>query len=71
MMAVHLAGITNHIKIGCGFNVVPMWHRLRLAEVYATAEILTRGRTVFGVARGYHTREVETFGAPLTDLRCR
>jgi alkanesulfonate monooxygenase SsuD/methylene tetrahydromethanopterin reductase-like flavin-dependent oxidoreductase (luciferase family) len=67
MMAVHLAGITKHIKIGCGFNVVPMWHPLRLAEDYATAEILTRGRTVFGVARGYHTREVETFGAPLID----
>jgi alkanesulfonate monooxygenase SsuD/methylene tetrahydromethanopterin reductase-like flavin-dependent oxidoreductase (luciferase family) len=67
MMAVHLAGLTKHIKIGCGFNVVPMWHPLRLAEDYATAEILTRGRTVFGVARGYHTREVETFGAPLID----
>lgn len=67
MMAVHLASITKHIKIGCGFNVVPMWHPLRLAEDYATAEILTRGRTVFGVARGYHTREVETFGAPLID----
>ncbi|NJO33222.1 MAG: LLM class flavin-dependent oxidoreductase [Rhodospirillales bacterium] len=38
-----------------------------MAEDYATAEILTRGRTVFGVARGYHTREVETFGAPLID----
>ncbi|MEZ5852391.1 MAG: LLM class flavin-dependent oxidoreductase [Hyphomicrobiaceae bacterium] len=67
MMAMHLAGITKNIKIGCGFNVVPMWHPLRLAEDYATAEILTRGRVRFGVARGYHTREVETFGAPLID----
>ena len=67
MMAMHLCGITKHIRIGCGFNVVPMWHPLRLAEDYATAEILTRGRTVFGVARGYHTREVESFGAPLID----
>ncbi len=67
MMAMHLCGITKNIRVGCGFNVVPMWHPLRLAEDYATAEILTRGRTVFGVARGYHTREVETFGAPLTD----
>ena len=66
-MAMHLAGITKNLKIGCGFNVVPMWHPLRLAEDYATAEILTRGRVIFGVARGYHTREVETFGAPLTD----
>jgi alkanesulfonate monooxygenase SsuD/methylene tetrahydromethanopterin reductase-like flavin-dependent oxidoreductase (luciferase family) len=44
-----------------------MWHPLRLAEDYATADILTGGRTVFGVGRGYHTREVETFGAPMLD----
>ncbi len=67
MMAMHLAGITKKLKIGCGFNVVPMWHPLRLAEDYAMADILTRGRVTFGVARGYHTREVETFGAPLLD----
>ena len=28
---------------------------------------LTGGRVIFGVGRGYHTREVETFGAPLID----
>jgi alkanesulfonate monooxygenase SsuD/methylene tetrahydromethanopterin reductase-like flavin-dependent oxidoreductase (luciferase family) len=44
-----------------------MWHPLRLAEDFATIDILTRGRAVFGVGRGYHTREVETFGAPLLD----
>jgi len=44
-----------------------MWHPLRLAEDYAVADILTGGRTVFGVGRGYHTREVETFGAPMLD----
>lgn len=31
------------------------------------ADILTGGRVIFGVGRGYHTREVETFGAPLLD----
>jgi len=67
MMAVHLAHVTKRLKIGCGFNVAPMWHPLRMAEDYATADILTKGRTVFGVARGYHTREVETFGAPMMD----
>jgi alkanesulfonate monooxygenase SsuD/methylene tetrahydromethanopterin reductase-like flavin-dependent oxidoreductase (luciferase family) len=67
MMAVHLAQATRSLKIGCGFNIAPMWHPLRLAEDYATAEILTKGRTVFGVGRGYHTREVETFGSPLLD----
>lgn len=67
MMAMHLVNQTKNLKIGCGFNVVPMWHPLRLAEDYATADILSGGRVIFGVARGYHTREVETFGAPLID----
>ncbi|MEX2145805.1 MAG: LLM class flavin-dependent oxidoreductase, partial [Candidatus Rokuibacteriota bacterium] len=67
MMAVHLSHVTSRLRIGCGFNIAPMWHPLRLAEDYATADILTRGRTVFGVGRGYHTREVETFGAPMLD----
>src|SRR6266581_3000288 len=67
MMAMHLCGVTRNLRIGCGFNVVPMWHPLRLAEDYAMADILTGGRVIFGVARGYHTREVESFGAPLTD----
>jgi alkanesulfonate monooxygenase SsuD/methylene tetrahydromethanopterin reductase-like flavin-dependent oxidoreductase (luciferase family) len=56
-----------NIKIGCGFNITPMWHPLRLAEDFATVDILTGGRIVFGVGRGYHTREVETFGSPLRD----
>src|SRR5207249_3866383 len=67
MLAVDLAHRTKRIKIGCAFHVVPTWHPLRLAEDYATADILTKGRVVFGVGRGYHTREVETFGAPLLD----
>ena len=44
MMAMHLCGVTRKIKIGCGFNIVPMWHPLRLAEDYAMADILTGGR---------------------------
>ena len=67
MEAVHLCHITDNIKIGCGFNIAPMWHPLRLAEDFATADILTNGRTIFGVGRGYHTREVEVFGAPMLD----
>ncbi|MGH7029019.1 MAG: LLM class flavin-dependent oxidoreductase, partial [Stellaceae bacterium] len=67
MMAMHLVNNTKNLKIGCGFNVVPMWHPLRLAEDYAMADILSGGRVIFGVARGYHTREVESFGAPLID----
>ncbi|HTC07142.1 MAG TPA: LLM class flavin-dependent oxidoreductase [Acetobacteraceae bacterium] len=67
LMAMHLTHVTRNLKIGCGFNIAPMWHPLRLAEDYAMADILSGGRVVFGLGRGYHTREVETFGAPLLD----
>ena len=66
-ISVHMAHLTEKIKFGCGFNIAPMWHPLRLAEDYATADILTKGRVIFGVGRGYHTREVESFGAPMLD----
>ena len=62
-----LATQTKRLKFGCGFNILPMWHPIRLAEDYAMADIVTDGRVIMGVGRGYHTREVETFGAPLID----
>ena len=67
MLGIHLAHLTRRLKIGCGFNITPMWHPLRLAEDFATADIITGGRVIFGVGRGYHTREVEVFGAPMLD----
>ena len=66
LLYVHLAHLTKNLKFGCGFNINPMWHPLRLAEDYATADILTGGRVIFGVGRGYHSREVDTFGVPST-----
>ena len=67
MLNVHLAHLTKNLRFGCGFNIAPMWNPLRLAEDFATADILTDGRVTFGVGRGYHTREVESFGSPLQD----
>ena len=67
LLNVHLAHLTKNIKLGCGFNIAPMWHPLRLAEDFATADILSGGRIIFGLGRGYHTREVEVFGSPLLD----
>ena len=67
MLSQYLCQFTKNLKFGCGFNILPIWHPVRLAEDFAMADILTGGRVVFGVGRGYHTREVETFGAPLLD----
>ena len=62
-----LATQTKRLKFGCGVQHLPMWHPIRLAEDYAMADIVTDGRVIMGVGRGYHTREVETFGGPLLD----
>jgi alkanesulfonate monooxygenase SsuD/methylene tetrahydromethanopterin reductase-like flavin-dependent oxidoreductase (luciferase family) len=67
LLSTWLATQTRQLKFGCAFNVLPMWHPVRLAEDYAMADILTDGRVIFGVGRGYHTREVESFGAPMLD----
>jgi alkanesulfonate monooxygenase SsuD/methylene tetrahydromethanopterin reductase-like flavin-dependent oxidoreductase (luciferase family) len=67
LLSTWLATQTRQLKLGCAFNVLPMWHPIRMAEDYAMADIVTEGRVIMGVGRGYHTREVETFGAPLID----
>lgn len=63
LLGVHLAGLTNRIRFGQMFNVVPQWHPLRLAEDFAMADILTGGRLEFGVGRGTVPRESQTLGA--------
>ena len=57
-LSLWLATQTKRLKFGCAFNVLPMWHPIRLAEDYAMADIVTDGRVIMGVGRGYHTREV-------------
>ena len=67
ILSTWLSQFTQRIKFGCAFNILPMWNPLRLAEDYAMVDILTGGRIIFGIGRGYHTREVETFGSPMLD----
>ena len=67
LLGTYLGAVTRQLKLGCAFNILPMWHPIRLAEDYAVADILTGGRVVMGIGRGYHSREVESFGAPVLD----
>ena len=67
LLGTYLAALTRRLKLGCAFNILPMWHPVRLAEDYAVADILTDGRVIMGIGRGYHSREVESFGAPVLD----
>jgi len=44
-----------------------MWDAPRLGEDFDVVGIITHGRVIFCMGRGYHTREVETFGAPMLE----
>jgi alkanesulfonate monooxygenase SsuD/methylene tetrahydromethanopterin reductase-like flavin-dependent oxidoreductase (luciferase family) len=63
LFGLYLTTITERLRLGQMFNVVPQWHPLRLAEDYALADILSGGRMQFGVGRGTVPREAETLGA--------
>ncbi len=67
LLFVHLAHLTKSLRFGAAFNIVPMWHPLRLAEDFAAADVLTNGRAIFGIGRGYQNREVETLGGVMED----
>src|SRR6059058_58681 len=66
-LSLWLATQTRRLKLGCAFNGLPFGHPIRLVEDYAMADVVTDGRVIMGVGRGYHSREVETFGAPVID----
>lgn len=62
LFGTHLASLTERLRMGQMFNVVPQWHPLRLAEDFAMADVLTRGRMQLGVGRGTVPREAQTLG---------
>lgn len=63
LLGLYSAAVTKRLNFGQMFNIVPQWNPLRLAEDFATADLLTGGRMRFGVGRGTVPREMQTLGA--------
>ena len=49
--------LTKHIRFAPAVAVLPLQHPLRVAEEYATLDLLSGGRVDFAVGRGYDRRE--------------
>jgi alkanesulfonate monooxygenase SsuD/methylene tetrahydromethanopterin reductase-like flavin-dependent oxidoreductase (luciferase family) len=58
---VAIAERTSRIKIGTAVLVLPFYDPMRLAEDIATLDLLSDGRLVVGVGRGYQPREFAGF----------
>lgn len=62
MMAAHMAGYTQRIKLGTAVIVLPLYHPMRLAQEIALVDRLTEGRLVLGIGSGYQAYEFERYG---------
>ncbi|MCI0828888.1 MAG: LLM class flavin-dependent oxidoreductase [Chloroflexi bacterium] len=66
-----IAARTKRVKIGVACSIVP-WHApLRLAQDLATIDIISGGRLVVGVGRGYQKREFDVYGIDIAESRDR
>ena len=58
-----VAAVTTKIRLAPAVAVLPLHHPLRVAEEWATLDLISGGRVDFAVGRGYDRREYVPFGA--------
>jgi len=61
LLLAALARLTTRIRIGCGINVLPFHHPLRVAEEGAMLDVLSNGRFQWGIGRGITGHEFQSF----------
>ncbi len=66
-----VAARTNRIRLGSAVSVLPLSHPIRIAEEYATLDILSGGRLDFGIGRGYTPIEFSAFNENIDENRER
>ncbi len=71
VLAAAIAAKTKRIKIGIAVAVLPFHDPIRVAEDYALLDVISGGRLVFGVGRGYQPHEFKGFGIPMEEARER
>ncbi|MDB5532768.1 MAG: hypothetical protein JWO28_1083 [Hyphomicrobiales bacterium] len=63
LVLANVAATTSRIRLAPAVAVTPLHHPLRVAEEWATLDVLSGGRVDFAVGRGYDRREYVPFGA--------
>jgi alkanesulfonate monooxygenase SsuD/methylene tetrahydromethanopterin reductase-like flavin-dependent oxidoreductase (luciferase family) len=63
----YIAGQTRHIRLAPAVTVLPLHNPIRVAEQWATLDLLSNGRVDFATGRGYDAREYEPFGVNFAD----
>ena len=61
IVLTHIAAKTSKIRLSPAVTVLPLHHPIRVAEQWATLDLLSGGRVDFAAGRGYDRREYEPF----------
>ena len=67
MVLAYVAANTKRIRLAPAVTVLPLHHPIRVAEQWATLDLLSGGRVDFAAGRGYDRREYEPFHVSFDD----
>jgi alkanesulfonate monooxygenase SsuD/methylene tetrahydromethanopterin reductase-like flavin-dependent oxidoreductase (luciferase family) len=67
LVLAYIAARTKRIRLAPAVTVLPLHHPIRVAEQWATLDLLSNGRVDFAAGRGYDRREYEPFDVSFDD----
>ncbi len=67
LVLAYIAARTKNIRLAPAVTVLPLHHPIRVAEQWATLDLLSGGRVDFAAGRGYDAREYLPFHVPVAD----
>ena len=67
LVLAYVAARTSRIRLAPAVTVLPLHHPIRVAEQWATLDLLSGGRVDFAAGRGYDRREYLPFGVSFED----
>ena len=67
LVLAQVAARTKHIRLAPAVTVLPLHHPIRVAEQWATLDLLSDGRVDFAAGRGYDRREYAPFRVSFED----
>ena len=66
-----IAQTTKQLKIATAVNLMPLHHPVRLAEEFATLDVISQGRAILGTGRGAMLRQYQGYGVDVDEGRER
>jgi alkanesulfonate monooxygenase SsuD/methylene tetrahydromethanopterin reductase-like flavin-dependent oxidoreductase (luciferase family) len=67
LVLAYIAARTKHIRLAPAVTVLPLHHPIRVAEQWASLDLLSGGRVDFAAGRGYDAREYVPFKVSFAD----